>query len=210
MKKLFNLLLLLIPVFGYTQQTSAPCGAITERVPIPAEYSTNAPLPPDPCDALADYGTEKSPTISATPEYLEIEKRIRVVVETLIDPDNCSTQVREISRDTIVVGQRKVYVASTEPTSEYWTVRMELMVYPPNSRPDGCLVTKLPDGAMAQDNTQEIKDYWVVHYGQYRSKAEAKAATTLLKQRHPEFCRAYAYLLPAGCQYQFQYIANQQ
>jgi hypothetical protein len=200
---------ILLPLLGYSQsQQSAPCGAITERVPIPAEYSINGRLAPDPCDALADYGTEKQPTISATPEYLEIKKRIRVVVETLIDPDNCSTQVRELSRDTIVVGQENVYIASTQPTQGYWTVRMELMVYPPSSRPAGCLVTKLPSGAMAQDNAQDLRDYWVVHYGEYTSKSEAKSATALLKQRHPEFCRAYAYFLPQGCKYQFKYVTN--
>jgi len=190
------------------QQTSAPCGAITERVPIPAEHSFNIPLAPDPCDALPYYGTEKRPTISATPEYLEIKKQIRVVVETLIDPDNCSAQVRELSRDTVVASQKRVYVASAAPTEGYWTVRMELMVYPPNSRPAGCLVSKLPDGAMAQNNAQEIKDYWVVHYGKYTGKSEAREATVLLKQRYPEFCRAYAYYLPAGCQYQFEYVAQ--
>ncbi len=192
--------------------SQTPCGAITERVPIPLQYSTKTPLPPDPCDALPTYGTEKELTVSTQPEYLEIKKTIRVVVETLIDPDNCTSTAREVSRDTIEVGRQLIYAASTTPTGGYWTVRMELMMYAPNSRPAGCYATKLPAGALSQQykdgTTINLKEYWVVHAGQYVSKEEASQATKELKRSYPEFCRAYTYFLPENCQQQYKYVAT--
>jgi len=192
--------------------SQVPCGSIVERVPIPSEYSTNTPLPPDPCDALADYGTEKVLTVSTQPEYLEIKKKIRVVVETLIDPDNCTSVAHELSRDTIEISREKIYAASTVPVGGYWTVRMELLMFAPASRPAGCYATKLPEGALSQKykdgSTIEINEYWVVHSGQYETKAEASAATKRLKSKYPEFCRAYAYMLPEGCQNQYQYKSS--
>ena len=200
------LLFLTVQLFA---QTQVPCGSIVERVEIPVEHSSMTPLPPDPCDALADYGTKRVLTVSTQPEYLEIQKRIRVVVETLINPDDCSSEAHELSRDTVEVSRKKIYVASTEPVGGYWTVRMELMMYAPASRPDGCYATKLPRGAMSQQYKDgsiiELKEYWVIHNGQYETKAEASAATKRLKAEYPEFCRAYAYLLPQGCENQHEY-----
>jgi len=203
--------LLLLSTQLYSQN-KVPCGSIVERVEIPVQHSTMNPLPPDPCDALASYGTVKVLTVSTEPEYLEIKKQIRVVVETLIDPDNCTSVAQELSRDTIEVSREKIYAASTEPVGGYWTVRMELMMYSPLSRPAGCYATKLPSGALSQQykdgSTIELKEYWVVHSGQYETQAEARLATKRLKSLHPEFCRAYAYLLPEGCKNQYQYKSS--
>lgn len=203
--KHFLMYTLLFVATSLFSQSPTPCGSIVERVALPSEYSTNTPLKPDPCDALADYGTEKVLTVSTQPEYLEIKKKIRVVVE--IDPDNC--EAHELSRDTVEVSREKIYVASTRPVGGFWTVRMELLMYAPASRPAGCNATKLPEGALSQKykdgSTIELKEYWVVHNGQYPTKAEAAAATKRLKAKYPEFCRAYPYLLPEGCKNQYEY-----
>jgi hypothetical protein len=200
--------LLLLSTYLFAQN-KVPCGAITERVPIPSEYSTTNPLPPDPCDALADYGTKKILIVSTEPEYIEIKKQIRVVVETLIDPDNCTSVAHELSRDTVEVSRQLIFAASTVPTGGYWTVRMELMMYPPKSRPAGCYATKLPQGAKSQQykdgSAIELKDYWVIHKGNFFYKEEAMEAAKRLKAQYPEFCRAYPYFLPEGCKKQFRY-----
>lgn len=214
MKNLTILTALMLFTFqSLAQKNQFPCGSIVERIEIPVEYSTLSPLPPDPCDALPSYGTEKVLTVSTQPEYLEIQKRIRVVVETLINPDDCTSEAREVSRDTIEVSREKIYVASTTPVGGYWTVRMELMTYAPASRPVGCNATKLPEGAMSQQykdgSTIELKEYWVIHNGKYSTPSEAKSATKRLKANYPEFCRAYPYLLPSGCKNQYEYKQQQ-
>jgi hypothetical protein len=210
MKNLLIFTSLIVTTQLFSQSQPVPCGAITERVPIPLKYSMNARLPPDPCDALASYNTERVISVCTTPNYLEIKKQIRVVVETLIDPDNCNSVARELSRDTIEVGRKLIYAASTTPTGGYWTVRMELVVYAPVSRPVGFYATKLPNGSMSQEykdgSTIDLKEYWVVHVGEYKTITEAKKATNELKKTHPEFCRAYPYFLPNGCEHQYKYV----
>lgn len=192
-----NKLTLLILTFLATDLVAQPCKDLIEKVNLPVAYSLNPQLPPDPCDALSSYGTERILTVSERPEYLEVRKRIRVVVETVWDSETCTAETKELSRDTVIVGQQKIYSASNVPTGGYWTVRMELMVYAPVSRPVDALATKLPNG--------RLQDYWVIHTGQFNTIDEAKQATKQLKSVHPEFCRAYAYYLPEGCKSQYKY-----
>lgn len=202
MKRIFFIILTLTS-FNLFSQT--PCGSIIEKIDLPISYSLNSALPPDPCDAKSDYGTERDLIVSTNPVGIQIKKKIKILVETLIDPDNCQIETREISRDTIEVGREKVYVASIKPVGGYWTVRMELMVYAPVSRPSGCFATKLPNRSMDWNNQFDLKDYWVVHTGNFQSLESARLATIQLKEMFPEFCRAYPYFLPEGCKEQYQY-----
>lgn len=198
MKNLILLILILTFISTLTQ-AQKPCD-LTQRFEYPIVHSLNSQMVPDPCDALDDYSTVKRLTVSATATYLEVKKMVKVVNETTYDPETCAAESREISRDTIIVSSKSVNVADNRPTGGYWTIRMELMVFAPQSRPDECLATKLPQG-------ERLEDYWVTHYGKFANVQEAKLACKEFKELHPEFCRAYAYYLPEGCRFQYKYFS---
>lgn len=179
---------------GFSQR---PCEDLIQRFEFPVEHSTNGPLVPDPCNALNDYGTERILQISPTPGYQEIKKMVRVTTETIWDPETCHAESKVLSRDTIEISNKRYNSVITATDGGYWTVRMELMVYPPLSRPKGSLATKLP-------NTN-LKDYWVIHRGKFETEKEARLAVKILKEQYPEFCRSFAYFLPEGCQFQYKY-----
>jgi len=203
------LFLLFLPTFLLGQN---PCEELLERFEFPIAYSIQSPMEPDPCDALADYGTVSELIYAPKAGYQEIKKRVRVVSETTWDADNCIAQTNILSRDTIEISNKIYGRQSGEGTGGYWTVRMELLILPPQSRPEGSMCTKLPSGALTQTykdgSTRELKDYWVVHYGIFQNQPDAKQACKEFKRLHPEFCRAYAYWLLEGCEYQYQYKSN--
>jgi hypothetical protein len=191
------------------QSKNHDCDELLQKFEFPVEHSIQSPLTPDTCNALPDYGTNRVLRVAPVAGYLEVKKRIKVVSETTWDADNCLAQTTILSRDTITLSERKYPTHSDKLVGGYWTIRMELMVQPPNSRPAGSFATKLPKGAMSQTynngSTLELKDYWVVHTGQFTDAIAAKQACREFKKSHPEFCRAYAYWLPSGCEYQYEF-----
>jgi len=191
---------------------NAQCDELTERFGFPVMHSINSPLTPDPCDALSDYGTIRELTIAPSEGYQEIKKRIRVVTETTWDADHCIAETVILSRDTSVISEQIFPSHSNRSVGGFWTIRMELLVMPPNSRPSGSFATKLPKGSMSmtyKDGTNlELKDYWVVHTGRFENQSDAKIAVQRFKELHPEFCRAYAYWLPSGCLFQYRFNEN--
>jgi hypothetical protein len=167
-------------------------------------------MTPDPCDAKSNYGTVSELIHAPISGYQEIKKRIRVVSETAWDADNCKAETTILSRDTIEISNQRFSQKPGQKTGGYWTVRMELMVLPPASRPEGSFCTKLPKGSLTQTykdgTTRELKDYWVVHTGKFSGAEEAKIAVKRFKEAYPEFCRSYAYYLPENCEYQYRYV----
>lgn len=191
---------------------NAQCDELKQRFDFPVAYSIQSPLTPDPCDALSDYGTNRVLSVSPTEGYLEVKKRVKVVSETTWDADNCIAATIVLSRDTITISERVYPSRSDVKVGGFWTVRMELLILPPNSRPAGTYATKLPKGAMSQiykNGSQiDLNDYWVIHTGQFDNPAEAKVAVKKFKELHPEFCRAYAYFLPSGCDTQYSFSSK--
>lgn len=207
MKKLLTILLTL-----FALNLSAQCDELKQRFEFPVEHSIQSPLNPDPCDALSNYGTNRVLSVSPTEGYLEVKKRVKVVSETTWDADNCIAATTILSRDTITISERVYPSRSDVKVGGFWTIRMELLILPPSSRPDGTFATKLPKGSLSMTykdgSTLELKDYWVIHTGHFINVTDAKVAVKKFKELHPEFCRAYAYFLPEGCEYQYKFTSN--
>jgi hypothetical protein len=202
--------ILILSLIGLTfGDLNAQCEELIQRFEFPLQYSMQSPLTPDPCDAKSNYGTIGELVYSPVSGYQEVKKRVRVVSETSWDADNCKAETTVLSRDTVVISNQRFGQRPGRTTGGYWTIRMELLIQPPGSRPDGSMCTKLPKGSLTQKykdgSTREIKDYWVVHYGQYFNEFDCKDAVKEFKAQYPEFCRAYAYFLPGECEYQYQY-----
>lgn len=201
--------ILILNFIGLTFNLNAQCDELTQRFDLPVMHSIESPMEPDPCDAKDNYGTVSNLIYSPIGGYQEIKKRIRIVSETIWDADNCKAETNILSQDTIEISNQRFGQRKGQTTGGYWTVRMELMVLPPASRPEGTMCTKLPKGSLTQTykdgSTRELKDYWVVHTGKFSNAEEAKIAVKRFKEAYPEFCRAYAYFLPTDCEYQYQY-----
>ena len=194
------------------QSKNHDCDELLQRFEFPVEHSIQSPLNPDPCDALSDYGTDRVLRVAPVAGYLEVKKRIKVVSETTWDADNCNAVTTILSRDTITLSERKYPTHSDKLVGGYWTIRMELLVQPPNSRPAGSFATKLPKGAMSQTYTDgsqiDLNDYWVIHTGQFTDAISAKKACIEFKEENGEFCRAYVYYLKYGCDTQYEFTSN--
>lgn len=178
---------------------NAQCDQLTQRFDLPVQYSIKSQLDPDPCDAKSDYRTKSELVYSPISGYQEIKKQVKVITATTYDPDNCKGKTEVVSVDTTEISNKIFGAKKGQTTGGYWTMRLELMVLPPASRPQGSMATKLPLG-------ESKEGYWVIHVGTFVSAETAKKELKLFKNAYPEFCRAYVYYLPSNCEYQYKYL----
>jgi len=191
--------ILVVVSFGQTSfQASNICEGLTTKSPLPMSYSgPKDRLIPDPCNAKDSYGSQLALVYAPDPGYVEQQRQIKVITESIWDSRTCQMTSREVSRDTIIVHEEVIPSQSPKNVGGYWTVRMELMVKPPDSRPVGAMVSKLP--------SSNLEGYWVVHMGSADTKEEIQKYLKPFKAEYPEFCRAYVYWLPFGIEYQYEY-----
>ncbi len=173
----------LIFIFLFPFNLIAQCDNLVKQQIIPIQHSLMEQLEPDPCNALSDYGTRRILTHSPSNGLIEKKFKVKINQEISWDPDNCQAQTKELSRDTILIEEKVTAQQPGKITKPIFTVRMELLQKPPQSRPSGTKCTKLMEG--------NLSGYWIVHYGEYSNMEEARQATIQLKQRWPEFCRAF-------------------
>jgi len=191
MKKIFILVAMLLLVSTLHGQE-----CLTEVKFIPTVHKVNPALKPDSC-TLKAYDTKKILLYSPIQGYYIYEKTVRIVLEKIIDK-SCKETINIISQDTILTNTTYYPEQPDKKTGNYWTIKVELMREAPIKRPENFYSTKLPSGI--------YEGYWVTHYGKYQTADIARRNLIEFKKEHPEFCRAYIYLLPENCEFQFQYI----
>jgi hypothetical protein len=180
---------------------SAQCDELTQRFEMPVSYSQPDQMTPDPCHGLNNYGT--TPTLKVSPKagYLEKKMRIRATTVTEWDADKCISRTVSNTFDTTVLSERIYPQTSDVTVGGYWTCRLELMVTPPISAPVGCESVRLPSSHI-------FKDYWLTTHGHFTSPEDAKKALKAFKSEYPEYCSAFIYFVPLGCEYLITYSSE--
>lgn len=201
MKKLFFIALIFaVQTAAFAQRKKTlDCGGLVEESKIPFVFGVMDTLKPDPCGARPPYNYWRVLTISPEEGYIIHKKKVVIQTETTVDSD-CNVDVVEIARDTIITGSDVIMGEETGITvGGKYVVQCELMLEAPSNRPKGFMATLLPDG-------NKYAGYWVVHYGEYDTSAEAQKALRYLKTEYqPEFCSAFIRRLPQGCEFRFEY-----
>lgn len=190
---------------------SAQCDVFSERVDMEFNHERVDTLKPG-CAAWGPYDGLPVLTVSPRAGYQEDRYMVRPITEAVIKTrtyydENCEQTTEIVSRrentvyDTVLVSTNVIGERPGTIVGAYWTVRFELRTSPPPNRPVGSMATKLPKGS-------SHPNYWVIHIGEYNDKATAQVAVKQFVKEYPEFdgkyC-AHAYLLPAGCEFQYEY-----
>lgn len=196
----FTLLFVAQLTFAQTYATYNVCDSLTFRQEIPTEYNsrTNTPLTPAPCSAKSNYNTMRLTVLYPQNNIVETKYKVKLITETILE--GCTETVVVVSRDT-VDAVTTVIEAEKQYAAQVWTIRMELLTYVPNSRPNNSFVVQIPEGP--------IKGYYVTYYGEYNSQAEAKTALQAFKRQYPEFCQAYVWQVPARVEVKYSFVTKQ-
>ena len=177
---------------------SAQCEELTQRFERPVQYNTPSQMMPDRCHGTNDYGTHAVLSIAPRAGYLERKLKIRATVITEWDADTCVSRTVSTKFDTIITSQVIRPQISDKTVGGYYTCRLELMVTPPTSAPLNCVAVRLP-------SNHQFADYWVTSYGEFTDIFAAKRALKAFKLQYPEYCSAFVYFIPTGCEYMMSY-----